>query len=95
MIHHFLKQKAIKKLLVELNRSKKEGYIVFITDITDIKIPGGCVEIIGVEIIFTDKITDKQVCKIRKYIENSYKFKVDTSLMELGRIPRILIVMYT
>lgn len=94
MIHQFLKNKAIKKLLIELNRAKKQGHIVFITDITDIKIPGGCVEVIGVEIIFTDKITDTQVCKIRKYIEDTYKFKVDTSLMELGRIPRILLVMY-
>jgi hypothetical protein len=94
MIHQFLKNKTIKKLLVELNRAKKHGHIVFITDITDIKIPGGCSEVVGIEIIFTDKITDDQVCKIRKYIEANYKFKVDTSLMELGRIPRILLVMY-
>lgn len=79
---------------MELKRAKKQGHIVFITDITDIKIPGGCAEVVGVEIIFTDKITDGQVCKIRKYIESTYKFSVDTSLMELGRIPRILLVMY-
>lgn len=94
MIHQLLKNRAIKKLLGELNCAKKQGHIVFITDITDIKVPGGSSEVIGVEIIFTDKITDKQVCKIRTYIEMNYKFSVDTSLMELGRVPRILLVMY-
>jgi hypothetical protein len=94
MIHHFLKNRAIKKLLGELQNAKKQGYVVFITNIDDIKIPGGTPEAVGVEIMFTDKITDSQVSKIRTYIESTYKFEVDTSLMELGRIPRILLVMY-
>ena len=94
MIHQFIKNKAIKKLMYELIRAKKEGHIVFITDITDVKIPGGSPQVIGVEIIFTDKITDSQVCKLKHYIEKLYKFDVDTSLMELGKVPRILLVNY-
>lgn len=94
MIHQFIKNKTIKKLMAELIRAKKEGHIVFITDITDVKIPGGSPQIVGVEIIFTDKVTDSQVCKLKQYIERVYKFDVDTSLMELGRVPRILLVNY-
>lgn len=94
MIHQFLKKRSIKKLMTELVQAKKLGHIVFITDITDIKIPGGSSQVTGVEIIFTDKITDNQVCAIRDYIQRVYKFKVDTSLIERGRIPKILIVEY-
>ena len=94
MIQQFLKKRLIKKLMSELVQAKKLGHIVFITDTTDIKIPGGIAEVTGIEIIFTDKITDNQVCAIRDYIQREYKFKVDTSLIERGKIPKILIVEY-
>lgn len=94
MISKFLHQIAIKRLYDELNRAKKEGHIVFLTDVTDMTIPGGDSQNIGIEIIFADSTTDKHIGKIREYIETSYKFKVNTSLVETGKMPKILIVEY-
>lgn len=94
MIQQILKRIATRKLMNELRRAKNAGHILYITDITEVKIPGGDSEICGVEIIFDDNITDKQVCKLRDYIQAVYKFKVDTSLVEKNQIPKILIVEY-
>jgi hypothetical protein len=94
VISKFLQQIAIKRLQAELNRAKKEGHIIFLTDVTDIKVPGGDSQKIGIEIIFSDSTTDRHIGKIRDYIEGTYKFKVNTSLVETGKMPKILIVEY-
>jgi hypothetical protein len=50
MIANFLKNRNIKKLLFELESAKKLGHVVFITDVTDVKLIGEKPEIIGVEV---------------------------------------------
>lgn len=67
---------------------------MFITDVTDMKVIGGNEDLIGVEIMFDDAVTDKQISKLVKYIEEKYKFGVLTELCERGTTPKILIVEY-
>jgi hypothetical protein len=94
MIENLLKNRKIKKLLFELESAKNLGHIVFITDITDVRVIGGELETIGVEIMFADKIADTTIARLIKYIEHKYKFSTNTELIERGTGPKILIVEY-
>lgn len=94
MFATLLKNKSIKKLRYELERAKKLGHIFSLTDITDVKLPGGQIDVIGIEIMFSSDISEKQVCKVVKYIQDRYKFCVLTYLLERGIDPKILIVEY-
>ena len=94
MIENLLKNRKIKKLLLELESAKTLGHIVFITDITDVKVFEGETEVIGVEVMFADMVTDKTISRLRTYIESRYGFSINTELIERGRGPKILIVEY-
>lgn len=94
MIENLLKNRKIKKLLFELESAKTLGHIVFITDVTDIKIIGGKPETIGVEIMFADQVSDNTIARLIRYIKDKYHFGVITELIERGRGPKILIVEY-
>jgi len=84
----------IKSFEKELNMVKSKGYIHEITIIKRHSDLYGGTETIGAEILFLDTVTDKQINKIRKYIERQYNFLVINSLMEAGKIPKILLVQY-
>lgn len=94
MIENLLKNRKIKKLLFELESAKKLGHIVFITDVTDVKLIGEKPETIGVEIMFADGVSDKTISRLIRYIEDKYKFLANTELIERGTGPKILIVEY-
>jgi hypothetical protein len=81
-------------LIFELESAKKLGHVVFITNVTDVKVIGGETEIIGVEVMFADKVTDKTVSQLIKYIQSRYGFSINTELIERGSGPKILIVEY-
>jgi hypothetical protein len=94
MISNLLKNRRIKKLQNELIAAKNIGSVVFVTNVTDITVPGGTENVIGVEIMFCDRVTDDQVSKIVSYIKDTYHFNVITELCERGNNPKILIVEY-
>ena len=85
----------IKNFEKELYEVKSKGYIHEITLIKRHSNLYGGTETIGAEILFLDAVTDKQINKIRTYIERQYNFVVLNFLMEAGKLPKILLVQYS
>lgn len=84
----------IKNFERELAEVKNRGYIHEITFVKAHRDIYGGTEIIGAEILFLDHVSDKQINKIQTYIERQYNFIVVNSLIEVGKLPKILLVQY-
>lgn len=91
--NNLIQSTKIKNFEKELNDAKNRGYIHEVTLIKRHSNFGG-IETIGAEILFLDIITDKQIGKIKTYIEREYNFVVLNFLLENGKLPKILLVQY-
>lgn len=92
MIHSTSKAKRIRGFEKEIKLCVSQGHIHLITQLRKphyIMAP-----MFGVEIIFNDGVTDKQIKQIKQYIEYQYGFFVDETLYQSDKIPKIIMVWY-
>lgn len=95
MLKRCLQNRIIKQFEKELFDAERSGFIASITQVKASKFPGALPQVIGVEVIFNDSVTDEHIDKIKVYIEQTYKMIVDTTtFIERGLKPKIIYVEY-
>lgn len=94
MIKIFHSGASIKKFEGELYQALERGYIFRFDHLKRPKMPSAIPQIVGVEILFSDIVTDKQIKSIKEYIEYTYKFVVNDTFLEVGKTPKIMLVEY-
>jgi hypothetical protein len=90
-MHGSIKDVKILEFETELYVAHKQGYIFRYVHTTELDTLSSKEKILGVEILFSDVVTPKQVSKIQTYILKNYGFEVDDTLCD---DVNILIVRY-
>lgn len=93
----FKSQKDINILSLEkeLYVAHKRGFVFRYTHLSELNSFYDYSKNIGIEILFSDAVTDEQIKKIKTYIERTYGFYVDaTTYMNPNETPKIIIVRY-
>jgi hypothetical protein len=89
---HIIQKNKIQKLLNELELAKDRGYIHSLYEMVQ-KSAFDKIVPVGVEILFSKAISEKQVFLMKEYIENTYEFFVDASSL-YTQSTQIIIVRY-
>lgn len=91
----FHNTKLIRKFESELHLAQNKGFITCLTHVKRPKMPSAIPEVVGIEIFFSDHVSDNKIAKMKEYIEYQYKFSFDMSTyMEKGKWPKIVYVEY-
>lgn len=72
----------ITNFLNELYVAHKRGYIFAYVQTTESNTISSKPNIVGVEILFSDQVSLKQISKIQSYILTKYGFEVDDTLCD-------------
>ena len=76
------KDAKIQKFETELYMAHRQGFIFRYIHTKEIDVLSSRTKVVGVEILFSDVVTPKQVSQIQTYILNTYGFDVDDTLSE-------------
>lgn len=91
----FYTSKLIRRFESELHVAQKQGFIANLTHVKKPRMASAIPEVVGVEIFFSDQVTDETLERLKKYIEQEYKFAFDIeTYMEKGKLPKIVYVGY-
>jgi len=89
------KDTDIRSLEKELYVAHKRGYVFRYIHLTELNALYDYSKIVGIEILFSDTVTDDQISGIKNYIEKRYGMIVDTTTyMNPNETPKIVIVRY-
>lgn len=95
MVKNIIKEKFIESLERELYVAHKRGFIFRYTHISELSSFGDVSKIVGVEILFSDQVSVKNINEIKQYIESRYDFDVDnTTYMDPVKPVKIVVVRY-